>query len=136
MRAWEDMIAMVFLFNIANSYKFVGKYGIFHIIRFGSGYSLTKPIQKDLAKLYLADIVLDFPKNTSEYRKLIPNLIFITLNAKLLKNIIQSDENKKLIFSCLDKFLNFSFISPEFKNIIINKLKNLSYLGYHFDGSQ
>ena len=84
-RAWEDMIAMVFLFNTANSYKFVGKYGILHIKRFGSGYSLTKKIQMKLANLYLVDIVLDFPKNTPEYKKLIPNLLFVVLNSKIFK---------------------------------------------------
>jgi len=133
-RAWEDEIAMVFLFNIANSYKFVGKYGIFHIRRFGSGYSLTKPIQMDLSNIYLTDIVLDFPKNTSEYRKLISNLIFISLNSKLLKFIIQSDVNKKILLSCLNRYLNISFISNEYKNLILNKLKSFNYLGYHYFG--
>ena len=128
------MIAMVFLFNIANSYKFVCKYGIFHIRRFGSGYSLTKPIQMDLSNIYLTDIILDFPKNTPEYRKLIPNLIYISLNSKLLKFIIQSDANKKIIFSCLNRYLNMSFISNEYKNLILNKLKSLNYLGYHYFG--
>ena len=134
MRAWEDMIAMVFLFNIANSYKFVGKYGIFHIKRFGSGYSLTKPIQMDLSTIYLTDIVLDFIKDTPEYRKLIHNLIFISLNSKLLKSIIQSDPNKKLIFSCLNRYFNISSIPNNYKNLIINKLKSLNYLDYHFFG--
>ena len=134
MIAWEDMIAMIFLFNMANSYKFVGKYGILHIKRFGSGYSLTKSYQIDLSKLYLADIVLDFPKNTPEYKKLIPNLVFIILNLKLLNYIMQSDVNKKIIFSCLDRFLNFSFISNEYKNLIINKSNSWKYLGYHYSG--
>ena len=128
------MIAMIFLFNTANSYKFVGKYGIFHIRRFGSGYSLTKPIQMDLSTIYLTDIVLDFPKNTPEYRKLIHNLIFVSLNSKLLKFIIQSDENKKIIFSCLNRYFNISFISSGYKNLIINKLKSLNYLGYYYFG--
>lgn len=131
--AWEDLIAMVFLFNIANSYKFVGKYGILHIKRLGSGYSLTKPIQMNLVNLYLVDIILDFSKNTPEYKKLIPNLIFIVLNSKLLKKIIINfDVNKKIIFSCLDRFLNLSFISKKHKNLIINKAKSLKYFDYHY----
>ena len=130
MIAWEDMIAMIFLFNTANSYKFVGKYGILHIRRFSSGYSLTKPIQMNLVPLYLVDIVLDFPKNTLKYKKLVINLIFIALNSKLLEKIYQSNFNKKIIFSCLDRFLNFSFISKEYKDLIINKTKSLKYLNY------
>ena len=125
---------MIFLFNTANSYKFVGKYGIFHIRRFGSGYSLTKPIQMDLSTIYLTDIVLDFPNNTPEYRKLIHNLIFVSLNSKLLKFIIQSDENKKIIFSCLNRYFNISFISSQYKNLILNQLKRLNYLDYHYFG--
>ena len=132
MIAWEDMIAMVFLFNTANSYKFVGKYGILHIKRNGSGYSLTKPIQMNLVPFYLVDILLDFPKNTPEYKKLVHNLIFIAFNSKLLKKIYQNDSNKKIISSCLDKFLNISFISKEYKDSIINKTKSLKYLNYYY----
>ena len=131
--AWEDMIAMVFLFNIANSYKFVGKYGILHIKRFGSGYSLTKPIQMNLANLYLVDIVLDFPKNTPEYRKLILNLIFYMLNSKLFEKILNNSlVNKKIILSILDRFLNLSFISKKYKNSILNKTKSLKYFDYYY----
>ena len=136
MIAWEDMIAMIFLFNMANSYKFVGKYGIFHIKRFRSGYSLTKSFQIDLAKLYLVDIVLDFPKNTPEYKKLIRNLIFIILNLKLLNYIIRSNVYKKIIFSCFDRFLNFSFISTKYKNLIKNKSNSWKNLTHHYFGQQ
>jgi len=132
-RAWEDMIAMVFLFNTANSYKFVGKYGILHIKRFGSGYSLTKKIQMKLAEIYLVDIILDFPKNTPEYIKLVPNLIYIILNSKFFKKIFKYyDLNKEIIFSCLDRYLNLTFISKGNKDLIIEKIKSLKYLDYHF----
>ena len=61
-RAWEDLIAMIFLFNNANSYKFIGKYGILRIKRWGSGFFITKPIEKKLAQLYLVDTVLIYIK--------------------------------------------------------------------------
>ena len=131
-RAVEDVISLVFLFNIAMSYKFVGKYGILHIKRFRSGYFLTSDIQMDLGYLYLADMALDFPKNTQEYKQLITNLVYMALNLKLLENIFKmNDENKKVIISCLDKFFKLSFVPNEYKNIISNKVKNLTFLDYH-----
>ena len=132
MIAWEDLIAMIFLFNSAKSYKFVGKYGILHIKRFGSGYGLTKPIQMKLVNLYLTDITLDFPKNTSEYSKLIFNLVYMSLNQNILKEILKKNrKSKKVLFSCLDRFLNLDFIPNEYKQKILNKIKNLKFLDYH-----
>ena len=88
-RAWEDLISMIILFNTANSYKFVGKYGILRIKRRGSGFFVTKTIEKKFAILYLVDTVLDFPKNTPEYKRLITNLIYVVLNSNLIKKIIR-----------------------------------------------
>ena len=53
MLAHEDVIAMFILFNTANSYKYVGKYGIFHIKRSKSALSLTSLKQKYLKELSL-----------------------------------------------------------------------------------
>ena len=131
-RAFEDVIAMVFLFNTAKSYKFVGKYGILHIKRMKSGYFLTNEIQINLGDLYVNDIALDFPKNTPEYKQLIPNLVYNALNLKLFEKIYKmNDEYKKIIFSCLDRFFKLSFISDEYKKIISNKVKSLEFLDYH-----
>lgn len=131
--AEEDKIAMVFLFNIANSYKFVGKYGIFHISRYGSGYSLTNKIQKNLANLYLVDIMLCFPKNNTEYKNLILITFLIVLNSKLLENIIRLfASNKRILLSCLDRFFKLPFVSKENKYLILNQTKYLKFLDYHF----
>ena len=57
----------------------------------------------------------------------------MALNLKLLENIFKmNDENKKVIISCLHRFFKLSFISNEYKNIISNKVKNLTFLDYHF----
>ena len=133
MIAWEDKITMVFLFNTANSYKFVGKYGILHLKTFYSGYWKTKQIDMNLVDLYLADISLDFVKDTDGYKKLIPNLVYAALNIKSLEEIIKMDDKyKKILFSCLDRFLKLSFISSDYKNIIINKTKSLTFLDYNY----
>jgi len=130
----EDIIAMIILFNTAKSYKSIAKYGIFHIERYGSAYSKTKGILYDIKELYLAEVFIDFAKNTKENNKLIVYLIINLLNIKLLPQIIndKNEYNKKLIISCLNKVLNSNFISKKYKNEIRKKGKKLKINFYPF----
>ena len=132
MLAHEDCVATFILLNTANSYKYISKYGIYNIVRSGSAISLNnkKELLNDLKELYFADIVLDFEKNTSTFKKIIPALTFKVLNLKLLEKIITTDNNKKILYSLLDKVLNLDYISKETKNKIIEKGKSLEYLDY------
>ena len=50
------------IFNVANSYIFVGIYGIYHIQRKGSAYSLTDAYNSSLKELYFVDTVILFSK--------------------------------------------------------------------------
>ena len=81
----------------------------------------------------MADIALVYLKNSNERIKLIYHLIYNVLNLKLLKNILNiSEYNRQLFKSCLDRFLNCSFISNNYKEEIRKKGKKLKFTNYPF----
>lgn len=124
MLAHEDVIVMFILFNTANSYKYVGKYGIFHIKRNKSALSLTIQKQKYLNKLYFAEVIIDFAKDLSEHKKLIIISINRLINYNLIDKIIKINITyKNIIFKCLNKYLKSKYISNESKEKIVEKIK-------------
>ena len=127
----EDNIAMIILFSTANSYKFVGKYGLLHIKRKNSSFFLADEIQMSVRNLYIADVAIDFLKKTNEHRKVIPHLIYKFLTAKNLEAVLNANEYyKNLLFSCLDRAINSDFYYKEYINEIINKVRKLTFINY------
>ena len=132
MLAHEDVLAIFFLFNTAESYKFIGKYGIFHISHEGSAFGKTKPIEHDLKEFYLLDTVVHFSRNTDEHRKLIPNIILTVLGLKRLQDIVNMNNYKELLLSIIDKVLKSPDYSESLKNEVRKKGKRLKFLDYPF----
>ena len=127
----EDNIAMIILFSTANSYKFVGKYGLLHIKRKNSSFFLADEIQMSVRNLYIADVAIDFLKKTNEHRKVIPHLIYKFLTSNNLEAVLNANAYyKKLLFSCLDRAINSDFYYKEFINEIINKVRKLTFINY------
>ena len=52
----EDVVMTYCLFNTANSYKFVGKYGIYHIHRDDNASNRRVEIEMNVYNLYLTDV--------------------------------------------------------------------------------
>ena len=133
MIAHEDAVASFIIFNTAYSYKYVLKYSIYNIIRYGSGISIAKQkqITNKVKELYLADFVLDYARNTSNYIEAIPALTFCVLNIDILEKIIKEDEKyEKLLYSYLKRVLNLNYISDLNKTKILIKIKSLNFLDY------
>ena len=131
MTTHEDLVGTFIVLNTANSYKYVGKYGIYNIIRPRSANCLNNNIQNSLKEIYLADAVIDFAKNTTGFQKIIPVLIFNVLNLNNLETVINSNNiYKKIIYSCLIRALKLNFLSKASKDRIIDKIKNLKYIDY------
>ena len=55
MLAGEDVLVVFVMFNIAESFKFIGKYGIYHISHRRSAYWKTKSFEYDLIIFYYLD---------------------------------------------------------------------------------
>ena len=63
MLAHEDIVMMYIFFYTNESFKFVGKYGIFHIKRAGSAWEKSANVYIELKELLFLYVVIDFPKN-------------------------------------------------------------------------
>ena len=133
MLAFEDLVAMIIIFNTANSYKFINKYGIYHFERKGSAGTLANEIQKNLMILYWIEVAVNFSEITTHNKILIPYLIYRALNLKFLEKMMETKKtSKKILYSCLDKVLNSDCYSQYSKNMIIKKVKNLKFIDYNF----
>ena len=133
MLAHEDCVASFILLNTAFSYKYVGKYGVYNIVRGGSAIHLNNNMEiiNNIKDLYLADVVLDFAKNSSNFRNVIPAMTYFVLNINILERVVKADKkNEQLLKTYLDRVLNIDFISDETKNDILKKVKSLKYLNY------
>ena len=114
----EDLIMVIILFNIAESFRFIEKYGILNIGRFGSGISLSNDM--NLLGMYLIDAVIDFSKKTFENKKIIVQFVIYLLNRKNLNKTLENNENKNLLNSILERTFSCEYISEEDKNNIRN----------------
>ena len=130
----EDVLATYIIFNTAESYKFVGKYGIFHIHRPDSASKRIDPIEINLYNLYLTDAVLDFSKDNIKNKQLEASLIISLLynpQLNLSLNYRDYNYNLKLLLSCIDRILNSKYTSEYMKYEIKRKVKELDFLNYH-----
>ena len=61
----EDVVGVTILFNIANSFIFVGKYGIFHVSTPGSvSCKGMETKAMNLNEIYFIDTAIDFTTNS------------------------------------------------------------------------
>ena len=131
MRFEEDRAVLYALFNVAESIKFVGKYGILQIKTHGSMTRRRKKrLERFLCKLYFADIVIDFNKETIQSRKLLVYIITSIINSKDIEYVNRNEYNLKLFISCVDRVLNYKYVSDNDKIIIRKSLSRLKFLKY------
>ena len=127
----EDVVAVSVIFNVAKSYKFVGKYGIYHIHR--EGNASNKRIEVEMIKYntYFLDAAIDFAQETVENKKLLVYVMVYLLDRKKLKEALDlSEYTKNLFISCIDRVLKQKLISDSYKEEIKKRVKKLNFLGY------
>ena len=68
--SWAEDTSMVFaLFNIANSYKFISKYGVFHLMSSKTACYTQPDENKLFGEIFLLDTLFDFSKNDFQTKK-------------------------------------------------------------------
>ena len=124
---WAEDSTMTFIiYNIANSLKFVRKYGIFHV-RIDSCATFTQSNDiKTFGEIFLTDIIFDFSKNNSDKNYAAYQAITQITRRKFFsvqKNKKNSDYLKKI----LDKLYNSKYISQKNKNSLREKYKKIQF---------
>ena len=127
---YEDIITNYMIFNIADSFINIQKYGIYHFIRNGSGTSIgRKKVSRNTNILYLIDVVIDFSQNNENNKKLAAHIIIYILKLKRIKQTLTAKKyNMELIISCIKRVLNSEYISNNYKNEIRNIIKRLAFI--------
>ena len=123
----EDDIMVFLLFKYANSFKFISKYGIYHLI---SNKTASFFLPKDhivFCKIYLLDILFKFTKNDFKEKTIVTYYLF-----SILKNYINkipfNNKNKTYLKALLKKLLNCKYILEKDKydiRKILTKIKNI-----------
>ena len=91
---YEDVLVNYIIFNLADSFIHIQKYGIYHLERFGSGASIGKQkVSRNINLLYLLDIVIDFSQNNVNNKKLAVYLMIYYLNIKRVLRTFSSNKN-------------------------------------------
>ena len=127
---YEDILVNYMIFNIANSFIFIPKYGIYHFNRLGSGASIGwKKVSRSTNILYLIDAIIDFSLDYEKNKKLAAYIIIYFLklgNAK--RTLISNKYNIELITSCIKRILNSPYISNIHKNEIKKIVNKMTYI--------
>ena len=110
----EDRLIVYLLFNVADSMKYLEKYGILSITRKGS---ITKRRHKKSKKyfisiLYFVDIIIDLSKNSTNNRKILVYLMTYLLTLLKFNNFRSYKKyDKKLLISCLYRIISDKHVS-------------------------
>ena len=112
--SWAEDTAMIFIiFNIASSYKFISKYGIFHLVSKSTTSFTQSSDSKTFGEIFLLDILFDFSRNNFETKKYIVDKALEIKNYEFFK--IKNETNKKYMKIVLEKMMKCKYISNEDK---------------------
>ena len=108
--SWCEDTSIVFvIFNIAQSYIFVHKYGILHIKNNSTATKTQPKDNKLMGEIFLLDVLFEFSKNNSN--KNIAASHLVNFNSKYHLSHIKNNGTKLYLKSILVKMLNCNFFS-------------------------
>ena len=109
----EDTIMVVVIFKLAKSFKFIGKYGIFHLLS-NSTASFTQPTDnKMFGEIAFLDVMYDFTYNNKKCKKIVVEKALELKDLNLYT--IENKKNKIYLISVIEKILKCKFIRDKDK---------------------
>ena len=119
---WAEDISMIFiLFNIAQLYKFVDKYGVIHFSSRTSASSKASMNNILFGEIFLLNIIFDFSKNTTDKNLAVYYALFIKRKHKL--NKFKNEKNYFLLKIIIKKILNSKYITKNNIQILKDNYK-------------
>ena len=118
----EDTSVNFIIFNLAKSFKYVHKFGYFHLERKSSASYSLDINNKLYGELFFLDIMFDFSKNNSDKNLVINYSFFIKKKYKLNQYI--NDTNNNYFKSILHKIVNCPLITNKNKKKIKFQFKS------------
>ena len=105
----EDIVGLFAICNVAKSYKYMRRYGLFHLV---GHYSSSRRVSHEHSikmKIFFSDIIFDLSKD--KYKKY---AIFMLVGMYSI-----SDANKEYLRTVLKKIMNCKFIEDRYKQSLI-----------------
>ena len=122
---WAEDTSMVFiLYNLAQSYKFISKYGVFHLMSEITS-SFTQPNDnKMFGEIFLLEIIFNFSKNNFESKKIIIEKLLEIRNSDFFS--LSNKNNSIYLKNILKKIIECKYIIKEDKSHIKKIFYNLT----------
>ena len=124
----EDLVMVSCIFNEANSYKFISKYGVLYLIREESAslkeYSETEMVKWDL---YWTDVVIETALKLKDNQMRVVYFMINLLGEEYLEETLNENKyNKRIFISCLERFFQSTEIPQKYKDIVKEKVQKLN----------
>lgn len=115
----EDMIGLFSICNVAKSYKYLRKYGLFHFISNSTASQIASKEHYMNMEVFFCDVIFDLSKVSS---KKYAAIIAINLRTKSFFSL-SHDKTKRYLFYVLKKIMNSKFIEEKYKKLISSAYK-------------
>ena len=118
--SWTEDSSMLFvLFNVAESYRYITKYGIFRFNRKSSASASMPKSHKLFGEIFFLDVIFDFTKNDFKSKKFAVYKAIYIRNCRFYKSL--NNFNKNYLKITLTKLLSCPYIrNNDKKKIKIN----------------
>jgi glycosyltransferase involved in cell wall biosynthesis len=120
----EDMIVLFSICNVAKSYKYIRKYGLFH---FSSNSTASKTASREHCmnmELLFCDVIFDSSINISKKYAAIIAIRLRTMPYFSLSNL----QTKRYLFYILNKIINSKFVEEKYKKKLISEYNDYGLL--------
>jgi glycosyltransferase involved in cell wall biosynthesis len=122
----EDMIGLLTICNIAKSYKYIRKYGLFHFISKSTASQKASKEHYMNMEIFFSDVIFDLSKVSN---KKYAAIIAIKLREKSFFTL-SSNKTKRYLFYVLKKIINSNFIEEKYKNQLILAYKEFGLISF------
>ena len=110
--SWAEDTSMVFaLFNIANSYKFISKYGVFHLMSSKTACYTQPDENKLFGEIFFLDTLFDFSKNDFQTKKYVVIKAIEISKIHFFQKAIINTKNRKFLNYVIKKIIECKYIS-------------------------
>jgi hypothetical protein len=122
--SWAEDTSMVFvLFNVAESYRYIIKYGIFRFNRKNSASASMPTSSKLFGEIFFLDVIFDFTKNDLKSKKYAVYKAIDISNCRFFKSL--NKINIDYLKSTLKKLLSCPYINNDDKTKIKINFKKI-----------
>jgi len=122
--SWAEDTSMVFiLFNVAETYRYITKYGIFRFKRNDSASESMPKSHKLFGEIFFLDVIFDFTRQDFKSKKFAVYKAINIRNGRFFKSL--NEVNKNYLNLILNKIINCPYISNKDKIILKTNFKGI-----------